>query len=80
MSINEDFWNQVYKKHNWIVYVVPKPDKIYVHNFEDGNDKYREYNNEWNIYAEGRGRVALVNTMEKDIKIPSISPHKIRYY
>ena len=46
MSINEDFWNQVYKKHNWIVYVVPKPDKIYVHNFEDGNDKYREYNND----------------------------------
>lgn len=80
MSINEDFWRNVYKKYKWIIYDVPKPDKIYVYNFDNGNEKYRKYFNEWNIYGESSGKVALINTYENNIKIPSISHHKIRYY
>ena len=79
MSINEDFWENIYKIRDWNIYNNPKPALVYVTCFDDGNDKYKIYKNKWNIFGEWREKVALVNA-ENNIKIPSISLHKIRYY
>lgn len=45
--------------------------------FDDGNEKYMRYVNVWHKYGEWRGKVALVNKVDRTIKIESISEWKL---
>jgi hypothetical protein len=45
--------------------------------FDDGNEKYAGYVNVWQKYGEWRGKVALLNKVDRSIKIESISAWKL---
>ena len=45
--------------------------------FDDGNEKYKQYQNIWEIYSVWKGKVSLINKKNNDIKITSISSWKI---
>jgi hypothetical protein len=45
--------------------------------FDDGNEKYKQYQNIWEIYSVWKGKVSLINNKNNDIKITSISAWKI---
>lgn len=45
--------------------------------FDDGNEKYKQYQNIWEIYSVWKGKVSLINKKNNDIKITSISAWKI---
>ena len=45
--------------------------------FDDGNEKYKQHHNIWEIYSVWRGKVSLINTINNEIKITSISAWKI---
>ena len=44
--------------------------------FDDGNEKYTYYTNKWHIFGRWRGKIALVNANNNNIKINSISEWK----
>ncbi len=48
--------------------------------FDDGNDVYKQYENRWYITGSKfhGSKVELTNTVEKDIKIKSISAWKVQ--
>jgi len=56
-------------------------NKIYIINvFDDGNDKYKIYENRWlkaNDSIIGKGKVSLINEKNTSIRINSISKWKI---
>tara|TARA_A100001015_G_C14981207_1_gene709512 strand:- start:150 stop:338 length:189 start_codon:yes stop_codon:yes gene_type:complete len=47
--------------------------------FDDGNQKYKEYKNEWIIteYKRGGDKLKLVNARNKEVVINSISSWKV---
>jgi len=57
-----------------------KPDKTVVYeimNFDDGNSRYQNYINRWYIYGIWRGKVALINAQDQNIRVYSISKWKL---
>jgi len=54
-----------------------EPSTYSIHNFDDGNEKYKAYDNKWIIFGRWRGKCALVNKIDPTIKINSISDWKI---
>ena len=46
--------------------------------FDDGNEKYKRYHNIWEIYSIWKGKVSLINNINNDIKITSISVWKLQ--
>ena len=63
--------------HEW-VYFDPNMDVVFkITVFDDGNDKYKEYYNEWHIIGEWRGKVSLMNAFNSKVQIKSISRWKI---
>ena len=58
---------------DWLLYE-PDEDAIrIIHNFDDGNKKYDVYVNEWLVCGEWRGKIKLVNRLDRTVVIPSIS-------
>lgn len=56
------------------------PQNIYeIYVFDDGNQKYKEYKNEWIIteYKRGGDKLKLVNARNKEVVINSISSWKV---
>jgi len=57
--------------HNKIIFAImyqPNINKEYkILVFDDGNEKYIDYNNKWYIYGDWKGKVALVNSMDFEI-------------
>ena len=46
--------------------------------FDDGNEKYKRYYNIWEIYSIWKGKVSLINNINNEIKITSISVWKLQ--
>tara|TARA_Y100000991_G_C21892190_1_gene314275 strand:+ start:415 stop:618 length:204 start_codon:yes stop_codon:yes gene_type:complete len=61
---------------NWIYFDVNYNKPYYIHKFDDGNEKYNQYENVWYICGLWRGKVKLINIDKKTI-IKSISKWKI---
>ena len=59
-------------------YFTPNENEIHnIFNFDDGNHIYEAYPNEWLIDGEWKGKVSLINSKYKSIKINSISKWKM---
>ena len=77
MDFQEDnFWTAVHKK--WNLYPSNTNLLYQIIEFDDGNDKYRNYVNQWFIYGDWKEKVALINKFDNDIRIGSISLWKIQ--
>ena len=64
--------------NNFWYYFPPDKSVIYeITAFDDGNDKYQKYVNQWYIYGSWRGKVALVNAVDQNIRLTSISKWKL---
>jgi len=62
---------------DWFFFT-PNAKNIYKINiYDDGNAVYEQYENEWLVYGEWRGKCALVNRYNPSVKIASISTWKI---
>ena len=60
-------------------FVVPRFDeKMKIIHFDDGNNEFKDkYTNEWVIFGEWKGKVALFNNQEQSVVIKSISLWKL---
>ena len=59
-------------------YIQPNVHEIYkINTFDDGNSKYENYTNLWIIYGSWKGKIALVNYINNEILISSISNWKL---
>ena len=62
---------------DWYYYEPRLGEEYSVRVFDDGNERYAGYVNVWQKYGEWRGKVALVNAVDRSIKIESISEWKL---
>jgi hypothetical protein len=62
---------------DWFYYEPRLGEEYSVRVFDDGNERYAGYVNVWHKYGEWRGKVALVNAVDRSIKIESISEWKL---
>lgn len=62
---------------DWIYYEPRSSEEYSIRVFDDGNERYAGYANVWQKYGEWRGKVALVNKVDRSIKIESISEWKL---
>jgi len=77
MNIKEDiFWTNIRKNFDWTM-TDSDTDNYKINVFDDGNEKYKGYENEWRIYGYWKDKVALFNIYNQDIRIGSISKWKI---
>ncbi len=49
---------------------------VTVHNVDDANEKYRQYDNCWIVFGMWKGKVALYNGYDENVIIQSISEWK----
>ena len=54
--------------------------EVEIHTFDDGNQRYQEYNNKWKIMEKmyNGGKLKLMNCDKNEIIIYSISSWKVR--
>jgi hypothetical protein len=72
-ALQEELYNE-----DW-TFIFPNMSQIYQINiFDDGNEKYQEYNNKWIIFGEWKEKVAIFNYYAPEIIIKSISKWKIK--
>ena len=45
--------------------------------FDDGNEKYENYDNRWKRYGYWKEKWALINVQNKEIRVGSISSWKV---
>ena len=75
--IESDFWKTIREANKWNMIDPNLNDiKYKVNTFDDGNEKYENYENIWKIYGNWKGKYALINNSDSDIRIPSISMWK----
>ena len=77
--MTEEIWRTVYKNDGWNVYNNPRPQPIEITTFDNNSEKYKEYINIWNIIAEKNHKLALINSDNNRVRIPSISRWNIKY-
>ena len=59
-------------------YFEPNQQEIYtINKFDDGNSQYEIYENNWIVFGTWRGKYAIVNRSNPNIKINSISQWKL---
>jgi hypothetical protein len=59
-------------------YFSPNYDELYtITKFDDGNERFQEYENEWLMFGSWRGKCALLNRLNSEIRIYSISNWKV---
>ena len=59
-------------------YFEPNQQEIYtIHIFDDGNNQFEIYENKWLVFGTWRGKYAIVNRSNPNIKINSISQWKL---
>jgi hypothetical protein len=62
---------------NW-AYVTPDfTNPVKIRRFDDGNKKYKQYDNSWVIFGRWEGKVAIFNEFNQKITIMSISEWKV---
>ena len=82
LLIENNSWRSTRTSFDWLMY---PPDTSYVITikiFDDDNQQYIEYPNIWHKYGECKGKIAIVNAVNANIRIESISiwktqPHNI---
>jgi hypothetical protein len=58
-------------------YFTPNTKKVVsITTFDDGNEEYKYFINRWYIFGKWRGKIALTNVENMNIKIKSISEWK----
>jgi hypothetical protein len=62
---------------DWIYYEPRSSERYSIRVFDDGNERYAGYVNVWHKYGEWRGKVALVNSVDRAVRIESISAWKL---
>ena len=75
--LEDQFWSGIRSTFNWNMYSPDESKEYIIQVFDDGNEKYQEYNNSWYIYGDWKGKVAVVNSSNRSITIGSISFHKL---
>ena len=60
----------------WIYFKPNVNEMVTIIKFDDGNENYKYYTNKWCIVGEWRGKIALVNAHDRNMKINSISKWK----
>jgi len=62
---------------DWIYYEPRSSEEYSIRVFDDGNERYTGYVNVWHKYGEWRGKVALVNAVDRTVRVESISEWKL---
>ena len=76
ISYNMNYHNELLNNEwNYITPNINSPQKII--KFDDGNEKYNSYPNEWVIFGEWGGKIAIYNKIQPTIIIKSISRWKV---
>lgn len=59
-------------------YITPDfTNPVKIRRFDDGNEKYKQYDNSWIIFGRWTGKVAIFNEFDQNITIMSISEWKV---
>jgi hypothetical protein len=59
-------------------YVTPDlTNPVQIRTFDDGNEKYKQYDNSWIVFGKWNGKLAIFNEFDQNITIMSISAWKL---
>jgi hypothetical protein len=61
---------------DWLRITPDHNNSIQIHVFDDGREKYKQYENSWIIFGRWKGKVALFNAFDDNVIIQSISEWK----
>ena len=61
---------------DWTRVVPDTKNIIHLHIFDDGNEKYKQYENSWILFGTWKGKIALFNAFDDNVIIQSISEWK----
>ena len=64
--------------NDWTRVIPDDTNPVIVHNFDDGNEKYKQYDNCWIVFGMWKGKIALYNGNDENVIIQSISEWKTR--
>jgi len=62
--------------NDWTRVIPDHTNPVIVHNFDDANEKYKQYDNCWIVFGKWKGKVALYNGYDENVIIQSISEWK----
>ena len=62
---------------DWLRVTPDIDNPIQIRVFDDGNEKYKRYDNCWITFGKWKGKLALFNGFDENIIIDSISEWKI---
>jgi hypothetical protein len=62
--------------NDWTRVIPDDTNPVIVHNFDDANEKYRQYDNCWIVFGMWKGKIALYNGYDENVIIQSISEWK----
>ena len=62
--------------NDWTRVIPDDTNPVIVHNFDDANEKYKQYDNRWIVFGKWKGKVALYNGYDENVIIQSISEWK----
>lgn len=62
--------------NDWTRVIPDDTNPVIVHNFDDANEKYKQYDNCWIVFGKWKGKVALYNGYDENVIIQSISEWK----
>jgi len=64
--------------NDWTRVIPDDTNPVIVHNFDDANEKYKQYDNCWIVFGMWKGKIALYNGYDENVIIQSISEWKTR--
>jgi hypothetical protein len=75
--IESESWTTIRKVNNWIM-IDPdiSVDHYKINTFDDGYKQFEKYENIWKIYGSWKGKYALVNANDSEVRLQSISQWK----
>tara|TARA_B100001142_G_C14302623_1_gene643414 strand:+ start:1174 stop:1467 length:294 start_codon:yes stop_codon:yes gene_type:complete len=74
----DEYWRGVRSKRGWNM-IRPNINETWeVITFDDGNGRMSRVPNSWLIYGSLKDQVAIINTMNPNTRIPTISMCKLR--
>ena len=62
---------------DWLRVTPDLDNPIQIRVFDDGNEKYKQYENCWIVFGKWKGKVALFNGFDENVIIESISEWKM---
>ena len=74
----DEFWKSIHENFQWDMYPPNTNYEYMIDVFDDGNEKYEEYDNIWYKCGNWKGKVALINKTNYRVTIGSISAWKIK--